>query len=110
MEQAQTPVDIVVRQGRFFRTVDEAIPTPTDVVTRIFLSVTGVYCRWSGTTGSSFQLGGPFGPRLLFGSGSPEGIVTGYLGDIYLNQGGGPDTTLWVKQAGNPSATGWIPK
>jgi len=49
------------------------------------------------------------GSKITAGAGSPEGVVTGNPGDMYLNQSGGAGTTLYVKESGT-SNTGWIGK
>lgn len=41
------------------------------------------------------------------GTGSPEGAVTGTVGDIFLRTDGGAGTTAWVKESGS-STTGWV--
>lgn len=41
------------------------------------------------------------------GSGSPEGVVLGNKGDLYLNTGAG--ATLWVKETSGEN-TGWVAK
>lgn len=46
---------------------------------------------------------------FLFGTGSPEGVVSATPGKIYLNLTGGAGTTLWVKETGS-EASGWIAK
>lgn len=47
--------------------------------------------------------------NVKIGHGSPEGIVTASPGVLYLNQNGGANTTLYVKQAGAGN-TGWVAK
>lgn len=53
---------------------------------------------------------GPAGTeaRIFSGSGSPEGVVTGRPGDLYLNIVGGAGTSIYTKQSGNETNTGWI--
>lgn len=41
------------------------------------------------------------------GNGSPEGVVEGNKGDLYLNSGAG--ATLWVKET-TGGKTGWVAK
>lgn len=43
------------------------------------------------------------------GSGSPEGVVTGIVGDLYTRTDGGANTTLYVKESGTGN-TGWVAK
>ena len=47
------------------------------------------------------------GATIFSGLGTPEGVVTAYLGSIYLRRDGGAGTTLYVKQTGNGTNTGW---
>lgn len=45
------------------------------------------------------------------GTGSPNGVVPGNLGDQYTNLAGGAGTTLYVKESGAAgSNTGWAAK
>ena len=43
------------------------------------------------------------------GTGSPESVVTGVVGDIYTRTDGGAGTTLYVKESGTGN-TGWVAK
>lgn len=47
--------------------------------------------------------------KFLTGNGSPEGVVTAFVGSIYTNYSGGAGTTLYVKQSGSGN-TGWVAK
>lgn len=49
---------------------------------------------------------GASGPKVLSGSGSPEGAVTAPVGSIYLRTDGGADTAAYYKTSGTGS-TGW---
>jgi hypothetical protein len=49
------------------------------------------------------------GAKILSGAGSPEGVVTAFVGSIYTNNNGGASTTLWIKTSGNGN-TGWTAK
>lgn len=45
------------------------------------------------------------------GMGTPNGVASGNLGDLYLNRAGGAGATLWVKETGAlGSNTGWTAK
>lgn len=48
--------------------------------------------------------------RVLFGDGSPEGVVTANRGTIYLRTDGSTSTTLYVKTASDGANTGWTAK
>lgn len=45
--------------------------------------------------------------QLYEGFGSPEGIVTGSMGDRYINLNGGANTTYYSKESGFNTNTGW---
>jgi hypothetical protein len=47
------------------------------------------------------------GRRWIEGSGSPEGAVVGYRGDIYSRIDGAVGTSFYVKEANDGLATGW---
>lgn len=44
------------------------------------------------------------------GSGSPEGVVYGSIGDIFRRSNGGAGTAFCVKETGNDTNTGWVCK
>lgn len=44
------------------------------------------------------------------GTGTPEGVVTGNVADIFLRTDGGTGSTLYVKESGNGTNTGWMAK
>lgn len=46
----------------------------------------------------------------VHGIGSPNGVVTGLVGALYVNDVGGAGNTLWVKESGVSTNTGWIAK
>lgn len=45
----------------------------------------------------------------LIGSGSPEGVITAYVGSTYRRVDGGAGTTFYVKESGSGN-TGWVAK
>lgn len=49
------------------------------------------------------------GSKINTGVGSPETVVAGNVGDVYLRQDGGAGTTLYIKESGLGS-TGWVAK
>ena len=49
------------------------------------------------------------GAGVLVGHGSPQGIVSGKVGTLYLRLDGSPGATLYVKESGT-STTGWAAK
>jgi hypothetical protein len=50
------------------------------------------------------------GINVSAGTGTPNGVVTGNPGDLYLNFSGGAGTTLYVKESGANTNTGWVGK
>lgn len=48
-------------------------------------------------------------PGRYWGSGSPEGVVTGIVGSIYQRTDGGVGTSFYVKESGTGN-TGWSAK
>jgi hypothetical protein len=48
-------------------------------------------------------------PSIRVGSGTPEGVVTGVIGCLFLRTDGGATTTLYVKTSGTGN-TGWTAK
>lgn len=49
-------------------------------------------------------------PQTFYNAGTPEGVVTGEIGDLCINTNGGAGTTLYVKESGNGTKTGWVAK
>lgn len=49
-------------------------------------------------------------PYTHYYAGTPEGNVTGNVGDLCINTNGGAGTTLYVKETGNNTSTGWVAK
>lgn len=47
------------------------------------------------------------GIEITIGSGSPETVVIGSPGDLYLDQTGGAASTFFIKETGVASAVGW---
>jgi hypothetical protein len=50
------------------------------------------------------------GVVMSSGVGSPNGVVVGSPGDMYLNTSGGAGTTLYIKESGSATNTGWVAK
>lgn len=48
--------------------------------------------------------------KWMVGAGTPEGAVTGAVGDLFSRTNGGAGTTLYVKESGNNTNTGWVAK
>jgi hypothetical protein len=49
---------------------------------------------------------GAVGPRIIYGNGSPEGVVTADPSSVYHQEDGLAGTTLWVKETGTGNV-GW---
>lgn len=47
-------------------------------------------------------------PRLTSGSGTPEGVVIGNVGDLYTRTNGSAGLVLYVKESGASTNTGWV--
>lgn len=48
--------------------------------------------------------------KISFGTGSPNGVVTGSVGDQFMRTDGGAATTLYVKESGTATTSGWVGK
>ena len=59
------------------------------------------------TSGVGFRLGSETGPRILSGTGTPEGVVTAPVGSMYSRVDGGTDTAIYRKETGGGN-TGWV--
>jgi hypothetical protein len=58
---------------------------------------------------AQFQIGAYIGTSLTSsGTGSPEGVVTGSIGDMFHRTDGGASTSLYVKESGTATNTGWV--
>ena len=55
------------------------------------------------------ELGGTGGPKVVTGSGSPEGSVTAPVGSTFHRSDGGSGTSFYVKESGTGN-TGWTGK
>lgn len=53
------------------------------------------------------QVVGTLSVRILQGTGSPEGVIVGSPGFMYINTAGGSGAILWVKETGTLTNTGW---
>jgi hypothetical protein len=64
-----------------------------------------------GSTPAPVQIiGGSLGAAKIYsGTGTPEGVVTGKIGDMFLRSDGGAATTFYIKESGTGN-TGWIAK
>lgn len=77
------------------------LTTPTGILTsvgRLFLQAYSDLFR--GAPGPAF---------IIWGTGSPETVVTAPVGSLFLRTNGGAATTLYVKESGT-AATGWVAK
>jgi hypothetical protein len=46
--------------------------------------------------------------KFLWGTGSPEGVVTASRGSLFLRTDGGTNTTMYRKETGDATNTGWV--
>lgn len=44
------------------------------------------------------------------GTGSPNGVVTGNIGDMFRRTDGDAGTTLYIKESSTATNTGWVGK
>jgi hypothetical protein len=76
----------------------------------------GVATRKSGFSsdeaGFTVRTGNTAADKIVIvpGTGSPEGVVTGRIGDMFLRTDGGAGTTLYIKETGTATNTGWVAK
>ncbi len=54
--------------------------------------------------------GSVYDRNILYGSGSPEGVVAAPIGRIYIDVDGGAGTTQYVKESSPLGNTGWVAK
>ena len=47
------------------------------------------------------------GIRITVGTGSPENVVTGSVGDAFIRLDGGAGTSWYLKESGASTTTGW---
>ena len=50
------------------------------------------------------------GALIQSGFGSPNSVLVGNPGDLYLNKSGGAGTSVYVKETGAGTNTGWVAK
>lgn len=97
-----------------FRQSIEAMPGGTFLAEALKTIISAVASTWDvqhtddGAHGT-ITLGSLTGPKVVTGTGSPEGVVTAPMGSLYLRTDGGASTTLYVKTSGT-AATGWTAK
>jgi len=58
--------------------------------------------------GALLQLIGGSG-NVFSGAGSPEGVQTADIGDVFQRTNGGPGNSLYLKVADSGGNTGWVP-
>lgn len=49
-------------------------------------------------------------PQTKRGTGDPNGVVNGRVGDLFMRSDGGATTSLYVKTSGNDTTSTWTPK
>ena len=50
------------------------------------------------------------GALIQSGFGSPNSVLVGNPGDLYLNKSGGAGTSVYIKESGAGTNTGWVAK
>jgi hypothetical protein len=91
--------------------VSDAQGLPSNYFTRFLTNLTDAINGTSGVVavGVNQQALG-IGSNVSSGAGTPEGVVAGSPGDLYVNTAGGAGATLWVKETGVSTKVGWIAK
>lgn len=56
---------------------------------------------------TDIRIGGPNGPLMIAGAGSPEGVVAAPVGSTFQRADGGAGTTIYIKETGTGN-TGWV--
>lgn len=56
------------------------------------------------------QIRGASNISINFGTGSPNGVVSAFMGSIFLRSDGGANTSFYVKESGAGTNTGWVAK
>jgi hypothetical protein len=93
-----------------------SVYTPQDT---LYTSATSTVFADSGTAKLNYRItsgsstgvrNGTWLPKFKTGAGTPEAVVTGYRGDMFLRSDGGAGTTLYIKESGDNTNTGWIAK
>lgn len=72
------------------------------------VSLTGATSKLEATGAGSWL--GVVEAKIYSGTGSPESVVTGRKGDLFLRTDGGAGTILYVKESGIGTNTGWVGK
>jgi hypothetical protein len=112
--------NITIDESATISIIAEGTPGATEIPSRFELELTNlsgtrqlalrVSSEGSASVLGSLGVGGVSGPKWSSGVGSPEGIVTGSVGDLFTRTDGGAGTTLYVKESGIATMTGWIGK
>lgn len=104
-------------QGVSYLTIGATGITEVHATTASTSTTTGSLIIGNGTTATTVGIGGGninaggnvVASNYKRGSGSPEGVITGIVGDLYTRTDGGAGTTLYVKESGTGN-TGWVAK
>lgn len=93
--------------GHFFADQTQGTNNAAVVIGGAATGFTGTYALISQSTNASTFAGVLTSSNLKRGAGTPEGAVTGVVGDIYERTDGGAGTTLYIKESGTGN-TGWV--
>jgi len=80
-----------------------------ETATTFSLNTTTVLLKCDTDVASGKKLTYNSSQQLLWGTGSPETVVTATVGSMFLRTDGGASTTLYIKESGTGN-TGWIAK
>jgi hypothetical protein len=87
-------------KGDLFIRTDGGVAT-----TAYFKETTSSTTGWAAVAPGT---GGPGALKVQTGTGTPEGAVTGAIGDIFLRTNGSAGTSFYIKESGAGN-TGWVP-
>jgi hypothetical protein len=116
--------DVTLRSGTSsaFRMFLNAVPwVNSDSLNKLWAFLAGTRTRWYSDVTGAFSgqtyeidgatgfvtMGASTGPKITYGSGSPEGVVTAPIGSEYHRTDGGAGTAVYVKESGTGN-TGWV--
>ncbi len=74
----------------------------------VALLLLGVSVPTSAQVVNAQRLHFTFGPFVRGGTGSPNSVVVGSVGDVWIRTDGGTATVWYVKESGTATNTGWV--
>jgi hypothetical protein len=89
----------------------DSVGNASNYFTRFLTAVSDAINGTHGIVGTGVnQVTLGIGSNVSSGTGSPNSVVIGNPGDLYLNLAGGANQTFWVKESGSATNTGWVGK